>query len=103
MFLYYKCYFDKIEFSEGININKTCELKEYNICHYCYFLNKGFKLQLDVCNRGHDLLEMSINLSDIVILTIKSADYCCIISGISKNKAINLMQNTDLTKKNGTF
>ena len=40
---------------------------------------------------AHDLLVMSINLSDIAILSIKSADYSCIITGISKNEAINLM------------
>ena len=42
---------------------------------------------------------MFINLSDIAILNIKGSDYWCIISGISKNNAINLMQNTALTKK----
>ena len=42
---------------------------------------------------------MFINLSDIAILNIKGSDYWCIISGISKNDAINLMQNTALTKK----
>ena len=42
---------------------------------------------------------MSLNVRDIAILNIKSADYCCIISGISKSKAINLMQNIYLTKK----
>ena len=31
-----------------------------------------------------------MNLSDIVILNIKGADYHCIISGISKSEAINL-------------
>ena len=41
---------------------------------------------------------MSMNLSNIAILNIKSADYCCIISGISKTEAINLMQNIDLTE-----
>ena len=40
-----------------------------------------------------------MNFSDIAILSIKSADYCCIIIGIRKNEAINLMQNADLTKK----
>ena len=43
-----------------------------------------------------------MNLSDITILSIKSADYCCIIRGISKNEDINLMQNVDLTKNRGT-
>ena len=36
---------------------------------------------------------MSMNLSDFAILNIKGSDYRCIISGISKNEAINLMQN----------
>ena len=40
-----------------------------------------------------------MNLSNIAILNIKSPDYCRIINGISKNEAINLMQNAGLTKK----
>ena len=51
----------------------------------------------------HDLLMMSMNLSDIAILNIKSADYCCIISGISKSEAISLMQNIDMIEKSGTL
>ena len=44
-----------------------------------------------------------MNLSDIAILNIKGSDYHCIISGICKNEAINLMQNTDLTEKSRTL
>ena len=43
-----------------------------------------------------------MNISDITILNIRSPDYCDTVSGISKNEAINLMQNTDLTVKNAT-
>ena len=39
-----------------------------------------------------------MNLSNIAILCIKGSNYCCIISVFSKNAAINLMQNVDLTK-----
>ena len=42
---------------------------------------------------------MSMNLSDITILNIKSADCGCIISAINKNEAINKMQNGDLTEE----
>ena len=46
---------------------------------------------------------MSINLSEIAILSIKGSDYCCLIiiniSLISKNEARNLMQNANLTEK----
>ena len=46
------------------------------------------------------LLMMSMNLSFIAILVKKKkANYCCIISEISKNEAINVMQNADLTVK----
>ena len=44
----------------------------------------------------------SMNFSDIAYLNIKNAGYCCIISGINKNEAINLMQNVDLIEKSGT-
>ena len=40
-----------------------------------------------------------MKLSIIAILDIKGSNYCCIISLISKNETITLMQNTDLTKK----
>ena len=39
-----------------------------------------------------------MNLSDIAISNIKGSDYRCIISGIGKNEAINIMQDADLTK-----
>ena len=42
---------------------------------------------------------MSVNLSDISILNIKGSDYHFIISLISKNEAINMMQNADLAEK----
>ena len=46
---------------------------------------------------------MSLKISDISILNIKSADYRCIISRISEKEAINLMQNIDLTKDSRTL
>ena len=92
-------YCDRIDVSEGIDINKTIASKECDVCHYLYFLNFSFKFQPNVCNRCHDLLMMSMNLSDIAILNIKGSDYRCIIRLINKNEAINLMQNADLTEK----
>ena len=51
----------------------------------------------------HDLLMMSMDLSDIAILNIKGSDYGCIITGIRKREAIKLLQNTGLTEKTGTL
>ena len=96
-------YFDRIDIFEGIDVNKTSASKKCDFCYYWYFLIYSFKFQPNVCNRYHDLLMMSINLSDIAILNVKGSDYHCIISLISKNEAINLMQNADLTKNNGAL
>ena len=95
-------YFDRIDVTEQIDVNETRAPKECDISHYWYFLNKGFKFQPNVCNKCHDLLMMSMNLSNVAVLNSKSADYRCIISGISKNEAINLSQNADLTEKSKT-
>ena len=96
-------YFNRIDISEGIDVNKISASKKCGICHYWYFLNKDFKFQPNICNRCHDLLMMSINVSDIAILNIKGSDYHCIIRRISKSETINLMQNTDFTKKSETL
>ena len=39
-------YFTRINVSEG-----TSASKEFDICHYWYFLNHSFKFQSNVCNR----------------------------------------------------
>ena len=61
-------YYDRIDVSEGIDVNKTSESKECDIYQYWYFLDKGFKFQRDVCNSWHNVLMISTNLSDIAIV-----------------------------------
>ena len=89
-------------YSDGIDINKTSESKECDICQYWYFLNNGFKFQPDVCNRCHDVLVMSINLSDIAVLNINGVDYRCIIYCIMPQicwKKLILKKSGTLKKK----
>ena len=73
-----------------IDVNKISKSKECDICLYWYFLDKGLEFQADVCIGCYDVLMMSMNLCDIAILNIHSAD-CFIISRISKSEAINIM------------
>ena len=44
-------YYDRIDIYEEIDINKTNESKECDICHYWYSLDKGFQFPAYVCNR----------------------------------------------------
>ena len=51
--------------------------------------NQGFKFQDSVCNGCHGLTMLSVNISDIAIMTIRNVDYRCVIHNISKSEAIN--------------
>ena len=43
-------YYDRIDVSEGIGMNKTSASKKCDICHHWYFLDKGFKFQPYICS-----------------------------------------------------
>ena len=61
------------------------------ICHYWLF-NHRLKVQDSVYNIGHDLTILCLNISDIVIITVKNVDDHCTIHNIIKFEAINLLE-----------
>ena len=65
------------------------------ICHYRFF-NHGFKFQDSISNGCHDLTTLSVNISDIAIVTVKDNDYRCIMHNISKSEAIDSLKNSVL-------
>ena len=65
------------------------------------FLDRRLKFEWYDCKGYHDVLIMSIILNDIAISRINSADYRCIINGISKSDGLDLLKNVDLTEKKG--
>ena len=93
----------ELTYLKALMLIRQVNQKQCNVCHYWYFLDKRFKFQPDICNRCHNVLMMSMSFSDIAILNNNDADYLCTISRISKYKAVNLLQNIDLTKKNRTL
>ena len=66
------------------------------VCHYCYFKNIGYKFESNVCNKCHDVLITAYELKNIAILNVKGVDYRCVLWGISKNEAMNMMNNSVL-------
>ena len=67
--------YDRIDISEGIDINKTNASKECDICHYWYFLEKGFKYEPNLCNGCHDLMQKDLNFNDVAIVSVKKINY----------------------------
>ena len=59
-------------------------------------ISKGIEFQDYVYNGCHDLTMLSVNMSDIAIITIKNVDYRSIIQNISKSESIDLLKNSVL-------
>ena len=93
--------FDRIDISEGLDINKTNGSKECNICHYWYFLDKNFNYESYLYNGCHDLMQKAINFNDISIISIQLSDYRIHFWYISKDNAISIMDNSSLNEKTG--
>ena len=49
--------YDRIDISEGIDVNKANKSKKCDICHYWYFLNKNYHYEKYLCNGCHDLMQ----------------------------------------------
>ena len=90
--------YDRIDFSEGIDINKTNASKECDICHYWYFLDKNFNYEPYLCNGCHDLMQKAMNFN-AAIVSIKGNDYIIHFWYMSKDDAISIIDNSSLNEK----
>ena len=84
-------------FVKELMLAKQANQKSVMFVTIISFFKKGFEFQPYVCNRYHNLLMMSMSLMDISIFNIKSSDYHCVVSEISKRGAIKLLKNIDFT------
>ena len=75
--------YNRIDTSEGIDINKTSASKEFDICHYL-----DFKYEPYLCNGCHDVMQKAMNYNDIAIVSIKGRDYRIHFWCMSKDDAI---------------
>ena len=86
--------YQKIDVSEGIDVDKLSASEECELCHYWFFKDVGFKFEKHVCNGCHDLLTMAYSLKNIAILSAKGATFRCVLMGISKNEGLKRLNNS---------
>ena len=77
---------DRIDISEGIEINKTNASKECDICHYWYVLSKNFNYEPYVCNSCYDLIQKAMNFNDVAIVSVKGSYFRIHFWCISKDE-----------------
>ena len=63
--------YNRIDISEGIDVDKTNESKECKFCHYWYFLNKNFSYGPFTCDGCYDMVQRSTDFKNIAIVQIK--------------------------------
>ena len=90
---------ERIDISEGIDLNKSDESKEYDIYHYWDFLDKKINYGPYLCNGCHDLMQKAISFNDVAVVSIKGRSYRINFWYMSKNDAINLLNNSWLDNK----
>ena len=95
--------YDRIDISEGLDVNKMNASKECDICHYWYFRDIGFKYEPYLCNGCHDLMQKAMSYNNIAIVYVKGN--ACRISFwyVSKNDAINIMNGSIFLEKWGVL
>ena len=101
--------YERIDISEGIDIDKTNKSKERMFCHYWYFINKSFCYGPYLCDACYNMTKTSIDFKSIDIVYIKGNAYRIHFWHMSKHKrkrnrkAVSIMTNSNLIDKKGVL
>ena len=93
--------FERINFSDAINVNKSDESKECTLCHYWYFLDKNFSYGPYLCDGCYNMTQKFNKLKNIAIIHIKKSVYRICFLFMSKREARKLMANSNIIDKKG--
>ena len=94
--------YERINISEGVDLNKTNKSKECMLCHYWYFLHKNFSYGPYLCDGCFNIMQKSIDSKSIDIVYVKGNAYRIhwhMSKHERKRKAIHLMTNSSLNDK----
>ena len=88
--------YDRIDISEGNDVNKTSLPKECDICRHWYFKDIGFRYEPYLCNGYHDLIQKSMSFNNVAIVYVKGSAYRIHFWYMSKDDATNIMNGSNL-------
>ena len=90
--------YERIHVLEGIDINTLSDKsRECNLCHYWYFVDKNFNYEPYLSNGCHELMIKAMSFNDLAVASVKEIDYRVRFCFMSKNNAINLLNNSVLS------
>ena len=95
--------YNRIDISEGIDVNKTSASIECDICRYWYFKGIGFKYEPYHCNDCHDLVEKAMSFNYVAIVYVKGSAFTIHFWYMGKDDVISIMNNSNLIYKKRRF
>ena len=93
--------YDRIDISEGIDINEETSAR-CSLCHFYYFLDKNFSYGPFLCNGCYMSLK-AVSMQNLAIINHNGNHYRVNFAFISKKDAYNLIKNATIIDKKGTL
>ena len=96
--------YDKIDLSEGIDINKRKDTsKKCSLCQNYYFANKNFNYQRYLCDGCHDMSVKALSMQHLTIIYHGGNAYRANYMFMSRNDAFNLIKHSIIIDKKGVL
>ena len=95
--------YERIDISDGIDVNKSDESKECTLSHYWYFLDKNVSYGPYLCDGCYNMTQKCNKLKNIAIIHVKKTVYRICFLFISKREARKLMANSNIIDKKRFF
>ena len=95
--------YDRVDISEGTDVDKTNESRECKFCHYWYFLNKNFSYGPFTCDGCYNMVQKSTDFKNIAIVHIKKIAYRIYFQHMSKHEAKKIINKFYLIRKMGNI
>ena len=95
--------YERIDISEGINVDMLDKSKECMVCHYYYFLDKNFRYGPYLCDGCYNIIQRCNKFKNIAIVHVKKSVSRIYFLYMSKREAKTLMTNSNLIDKKGAL
>ena len=95
--------YDKIDITEGTDVDKTNKSRKCMFCHYWYYLNKNFSYDPFTCDGCYNIVQKSTDFKNNAIIHVKKTACRVYFKDISKHKGKNIMSKFNLVGKTGNI
>ena len=91
--------YEKINISDGIDVDMSDKSNGCMLCHYWYFLDKNFSYGPYLCDGCYNMMEKCNKLKNIAIVYVKESVYRICFLYMTIPEAKKLMTNSNLIGK----